>query len=87
MTYAHEREQDEFSILNSKQAVGLHGWALVYSINSRSTFEMISIIRDKILNYLGFETVPMVLIANKSDLEAQRSVLPSRTSSRLSADV
>ena len=45
--------QDEFSILGSKQAVGLHGWILVYSISSRQSFDMISIIRDKVLDYTG----------------------------------
>ena len=64
--------QDEFSILNSKQAVGLHGWILVYSVTSRSSFEMIGIIRDKILNYTGVDSVPLVVVGNKSDLDAQR---------------
>lgn len=65
-------EQDEFSILQSKQAVGLHGWILVYSVTSRSSFEMVSIIRDKVLNYTGIDSVPMVIVGNKSDLDAQR---------------
>lgn len=65
---------DEFTILDSKQAIGLDGWALVYSINSRSSFDMVSIIRDKILNFTGQDSVPMVLIGNKSDLEAQRQI-------------
>jgi Ras family protein len=60
--------QDEFSILHSDQASGLHGWALVYSVASRSSFEMIHIIRDKILAFNSADTVPMVLIGNKSDL-------------------
>jgi len=66
--------QDEFSILNSKQAVGLHGWILVYSVTSRSSFEMIAIIRDKILNYTGVDSVPLVIVGNKSDLDAQRQI-------------
>ncbi|GAA5983140.1 hypothetical protein JCM10908_000171 [Rhodotorula pacifica] len=66
--------QDEFSILSSRHAVGLHGWILVYSVSSRSSFEMCSIIREKILNYTGREKVPMVLVGNKSDLAVQRQV-------------
>ncbi|POY70479.1 putative Small monomeric GTPase [Rhodotorula taiwanensis] len=66
--------QDEFSILSSRHAVGLHGWVLVYSVSSRSSFEMCSIIREKILNYTGREKVPMVLVGNKSDLAVQRQV-------------
>ncbi|KAM0750221.1 ras-2 [Meredithblackwellia eburnea MCA 4105] len=66
--------QDEFSILSSRQAVGLHGWILVYSVSSRSSFEMCSVIRDKILDFTGREGVPMVLVGNKSDLAVQRQV-------------
>ncbi|SGY22543.1 BQ5605_C019g08814 [Microbotryum silenes-dioicae] len=66
--------QDEFSILSSKHAVGLHGWVLVYSVSSRSSFEMIQIVREKVLNYTGRENVPMVLVGNKSDLAVQRQV-------------
>ncbi|POW00456.1 hypothetical protein PSTT_13116, partial [Puccinia striiformis] len=65
---------DEFTILDSRQAIGLDGWALVYSINSRTSFDMVAIIRDKILGFIGAEHVPMVLIANKSDLESQRQI-------------
>lgn len=64
--------QDEFSILTSRHAVGLHGWILVYSVSSRSSFEMCTIIREKILDYTGRESVPMVLVGNKSDLAVQR---------------
>ncbi|GAA5857977.1 hypothetical protein JCM1840_000990 [Sporobolomyces johnsonii] len=66
--------QDEFSILSSRHAVGLHGWILVYSVASRSSFEMCSIIREKILNFTGRDSVPMVLVGNKSDLAVQRQV-------------
>lgn len=66
--------QDEFSILNSKHAVGIHGYVLVYSIASRQSFEMCSILRDKILNFTGMNWIPCVLVANKVDLHAQRQV-------------
>lgn len=66
--------QDEYSILNSKHAIGIHGYVLVYSIASRTTFEMIQTVYDKILNYTGTSTVPCVLVGQKSDLHAQRQV-------------
>lgn len=49
--------QDEFSILNSKHAIGIHGYVLVYSLSSRQSFEMCSIIHDKILNITGLDWV------------------------------
>lgn len=47
---------------------------LIYSIASQASFEMISIIRDKILNATGADSIPMVVVGNKTDLEAQRQV-------------
>ncbi|CAG8493280.1 2197_t:CDS:10 [Cetraspora pellucida] len=68
--------QDEHSILNSTHGVGIHGYILVYSITSRQSFEMVKIIRDKILNFTGRESVPIVLVGNKTDLHLQRQVAP-----------
>lgn len=44
--------QDEYSLLNSKHFIGIHGYMLVYSVASRQSFEMVRVIRDKILNHL-----------------------------------
>ncbi|KAL9122275.1 MAG: hypothetical protein Q9187_001171 [Circinaria calcarea] len=69
--------QDEYSIMNSKHFIGIHGYMLVYSVSSRSSFEMMRTIRDKILNHLGAEWVPMAIVGNKSDLKSeQRQVGP-----------
>eukprot|EP00127_Corallochytrium_limacisporum_P000740 Clim_evm26s25 gene=Clim_evmTU26s25 len=66
--------QDEFSIFPSTYAVGIHGYILVYSVISRTSFEMVRIIRDKILNATGSATVPMVLVGNKIDLVGDRVI-------------
>ncbi|PWN90682.1 hypothetical protein FA10DRAFT_241559 [Acaromyces ingoldii] len=66
--------QDEYSILNSKHAIGIHGYVLVYSIASRNSFEMVQTVYDKILNYTGTEHVPCVMVGQKSDLHVQRQV-------------
>jgi Ras family protein len=50
--------QDEFSILNSKHALGTHGYVLVYSLNSRQSFDTCKTIHDKILNITGLDWVP-----------------------------
>jgi GTPase SAR1 family protein len=44
--------QDEYSILNSKHFIGIHGYMIVYSVGSRQSFEMVENIREKILNHL-----------------------------------
>ncbi|CAK9439097.1 uncharacterized protein LODBEIA_P33210 [Lodderomyces beijingensis] len=66
--------QDEYSIMNEKHLVGVHGYLLVYSVTSRQSFEVIEFIRDKILNSVGSENIPMILVGNKCDLQYQRQV-------------
>lgn len=66
--------QDEYSILSSHHASSMDGYVLVYSISSRSSFEMVKIIRDKILDFTGLKSVHLVLVGNKSDLNIQRQV-------------
>ncbi|GAA6019918.1 hypothetical protein JCM10207_003336 [Rhodosporidiobolus poonsookiae] len=66
--------QDEFSILSSRHAVGLHGWVLVYSVTSRASFDICTIIYQKILDFTGRDKVPVVLCGNKADLHVQRQV-------------
>ncbi|KAI8928663.1 small GTPase superfamily [Entophlyctis helioformis] len=77
--------QDEFSLLSSKHAIGIHGYVLVYSIASRQSFEMCKVVRDKILNFTGIDWVPIVLVANKLDLHAQRQV-PTEEAQALAAE-
>ncbi|OAA64625.1 rheb small monomeric GTPase [Niveomyces insectorum RCEF 264] len=64
--------QDEYSILNSKHFIGIHGYMLVYSVASKPSYEMIQVIRDKILNHLGVDWVPLVVVGNKSDLRPEQ---------------
>lgn len=66
--------QDEFSMMSEKHLIGVHGYLLVYSVTSRQSFMMVEVIRDKILNAIGNENIPLVLVGNKSDLEFQRQV-------------
>lgn len=44
--------QDEYSIMNSKHFIGIHGYMLVYSVASLQSFEMVQVIREKLLNHL-----------------------------------
>ncbi|KAI0314808.1 small GTPase superfamily [Amylostereum chailletii] len=66
--------QDEYSLLNSKHAIGIHGYVLVYSVTSRNSFDMIQIIYDKIVNFSGVKEIPCVIVGSKADLEQFREV-------------
>lgn len=46
----------------------------MYSVTSKLSFDMIGVIRDKILNYTGTDWVPIVIVGNKTDLQGQRQV-------------
>lgn len=62
--------QDEYSILNSKHLIGIHGYMLVYSVSSAQSFEMITVIREKILN-----NIVSVFVLSQSILSRQPSNL------------
>jgi len=66
--------QDEYSILNSKHAIGIHGYILVYSVTSRNSFDMIQVVYDKIVNFCGVTQIPCVIVGSKADLEQNRQV-------------
>ncbi|KAJ3801603.1 P-loop containing nucleoside triphosphate hydrolase protein [Lentinula aff. detonsa] len=68
--------QDEFSILNSKHAIGIHGYVLVYSVTSKASFDMIQIVYDKIIAFCGVTDIPCVVVGSKVDLESSRQVTP-----------
>jgi len=61
--------QDEYSILNSKHAIGIHGYVLVYSVTSRNSFDMIQIVYDKIVDFCGMNDIPCVIVGSKIDLQ------------------
>ncbi|KAK7049563.1 GTP-binding protein [Paramarasmius palmivorus] len=68
--------QDEFSIFNSKHAIGIHGYVLVYSVTSRTSFEMVQVVYDKIMDFSGVPDIPCVIVGSKVDLESNRQVSP-----------
>lgn len=50
------------------------GFLLVYSITSRNSFEEISTFHQQILRVKDKDTFPIILVANKCDLEYERQV-------------
>src|ERR1700761_298786 len=78
--------QDEYSILNSKHFIGIHGYMIVYSVGSRQSFDMVPIIRDKILNHLGADHVPLLVVGNKNDIREKARQVSSKEGEDLCKD-
>ncbi|KAI6003966.1 small GTPase superfamily [Pisolithus albus] len=67
--------QDEYSILNSKHVIGVHGYVFVYSIASRRSFDMVKIIHEKIIDFCGKNEIPCVIVGAKCDLQSRYVLL------------
>ena len=50
------------------------GFVLVYSVTSRASFEEIASIREHTLRVKDADSVPMMIVGNKCDLESERQV-------------
>ena len=66
--------QDEYSILPQSYYINIDGYILVYSVNSRKSFDVIKIVYDKLLDMKGSANIPIVLVGNKTDLQNDRVV-------------
>jgi Ras family protein len=60
--------QNEYSIFPRSCSVDVQGYVLVYSIDSEASFTVAKTIHDKILENVGGDHIPLVLVGNKSDL-------------------
>jgi len=50
------------------------GSLLVYSVTERDSFDLIRTYHEQILRVKDTESIPIVLVGNKSDLESDRTV-------------
>lgn len=66
--------QDEYSIIPQSYAVDNHGYILVYSVTSKKSFEVVQDIRERLLDLSGIETIPILLVGNKTDLHMERVI-------------
>lgn len=66
--------QDEYSIFPPEYSVDVNGYVLVYSIDSPHSFEVCRSIHVKLIDLLGANSVPIILVGNKSDLQSDRRV-------------
>ena len=56
-----------------RYGLGVHGYVLVYSIASQRSFDIVQAINQKLINLMGTQHVPRVLIGNKIDLASTGS--------------
>ena len=66
--------QEEFSSMQDQWMREGKGFLLVYNVTSKSTFDEVSLLYDKILRSKDKDKVPMVLVGNKCDLAKDRQV-------------
>eukprot|EP01138_Halocafeteria_seosinensis_P012044 gb/GECG01012309.1/.p1 GENE.gb/GECG01012309.1/~~gb/GECG01012309.1/.p1 ORF type:complete len:203 (+),score=32.10 gb/GECG01012309.1/:1-609(+) len=64
--------QDEFTRIPSEASVGIHGYLLVYDVTSKPSFDKVQHIRESLIERIGAESVPAVLVANKNDMDKRR---------------
>ena len=84
-TFIDTAGQDDYSIFPSSCS-SVHGFILVYSINSRKSFELLSVIRQKIVEHKGDEDIPLVIVGNKQDLEGVQRTVKTEEGKGLSDD-
>eukprot|EP01111_Echinosteliopsis_oligospora_P018282 TRINITY_DN8282_c0_g2_i3.p1 TRINITY_DN8282_c0_g2~~TRINITY_DN8282_c0_g2_i3.p1 ORF type:complete len:262 (-),score=42.33 TRINITY_DN8282_c0_g2_i3:86-871(-) len=66
--------QEEYSAMRDQYMRNGQGYAIVFDITSRFSFQEAAMFRDQILRAKDLDFVPMILIGNKSDLEHERQV-------------
>jgi len=63
---------DEYSNPPPAYFIETHGFFLMFSVGSKQSFETVRIIRDKILNGMGLDEFPMILVGTKSDYRPEQ---------------
>ncbi|KAK9767821.1 RAS1 protein [Basidiobolus ranarum] len=66
--------QEEYNAMREQYMRTGEGFLLVYSITSRNSFEEISTFHQQILRVKDRDYFPIIVVANKSDLENERQV-------------
>ncbi|EME28722.1 small GTP-binding protein of Ras family [Galdieria sulphuraria] len=66
--------QDEYSILSSQCTIGVHGYLLVFDITDYLSFELLKVLHERLVNMLGLDTIPCILVGMKLDEQEDRAV-------------
>ncbi|WFD30871.1 RAS1 protein [Malassezia sp. CBS 17886] len=69
--------QEEYSAMREQYMRTGEGFLLVYSITSRNSFEEIATFLQQVLRVKDKDYFPVVIVANKCDLESERQVSTS----------
>ena len=67
--------QEEYKALRDGYMRICTGFLLVFSVIDRKTFEEIDEFYEQILRVKDADSIPMVLVANKADLESERVIM------------
>lgn len=67
--------QEEFSAMREQYMRSGEGFLLVYSVADRSSFEELPRLHRQILRVKDRDEFPMLMVANKADLQHQRMVI------------
>ena len=66
--------QEEYSVMRDQYIRTGQGFVLVYSIVVRQTFDSMVDFYDQVLRVTDTDSMPMVLLGNKCDLDTERKV-------------
>jgi GTPase KRas protein len=66
--------QEEYSVMRNQYIRSGNGFVLVYSITSRESFKSLPSFRDQIFRVKDSDQYPLVVCANKADMEDRREV-------------
>ena len=67
--------QEEFSAMREQYMRSGEGFLLVYSVADRSSFDELPRLHRQILRVKDRDEFPMLMVANKADLQHQRMVI------------
>lgn len=66
--------QEEYSAMREQYMRTGEGFLLIYSITSRQSFEEIMTFQQQILRVKDKDYFPIIVVANKCDLDSERAV-------------
>lgn len=66
--------QDEHMIMHDSYIMNVHGYIIVYSVNSDKSFKVAQNVHEKLKDLKGELGVPIVLVGNKKDLRMERVI-------------